>query len=45
MAKRRQSTSGYAGGASGAAQYLKLEHLLVLLAWLTPHWATTLRAG
>ena len=34
MARRRRSSSGSAGGASGAAQYVKIEQRLVLLAWL-----------
>jgi len=33
MAKGRKSTSGNAGSPSGAAQYIKLEQRLVLLAW------------
>ena len=34
MTRRRQSSSGNAGGTSGAAQFLKLEQRLLLLAWL-----------
>src|SRR6266545_6488149 len=34
MGRARASSSGNAGGASRAAQYLKLERRLVLLAWL-----------
>ncbi len=37
MARRRRSSSG-AGGVSGAAQYVKLEQRLVLLAWLNGHF-------
>ena len=34
MARRKRSSSENAGGASGTAQYIKLEQRLVLLAWL-----------
>jgi len=38
MARRRSRHSQDAGSASGAAQYVKLEQRLVLLAWLNGHF-------
>lgn len=38
MARRRRPTSGKASGTSGAAEYVKLEQRLVLLAWLNGHF-------
>jgi len=38
MARRRSRHSQNAGNASGAAQYVKLEQRLVLLAWLNGHF-------
>ena len=38
MARRRRPTSGNSGRSSAAAQYVKLEQRLVLLAWLNRHF-------
>jgi len=38
MDRRRRASSNKANGASGAAQYVKLEQRLVLLAWLNGHF-------
>jgi len=38
MARRRRASSGNAAQAPGAAQYVKLEQRLVLLAWLNGHF-------